>query len=464
MRGRGAAVGLVGVMVAAPPAGAAEAHLDVPAWTAAPFVLILLAIAVLPLVAGHFWHKNSAKALVAALLAVPVALFLVLQRGEPGMHALSHVLQEYVSFMILLASLYTVAGGVVLRGGLRGTPAVNAAFLALGAVLANLVGTTGASMLLIRPVLRINAGRPSNHHVPIFFIFIVSNLGGLLTPLGDPPLFLGFLRGVDFFWTLRLWPQWLLANGLVLAVFLAWDTLAYRKERTAGTWEDTGSSGPLRLEGLVNLLLLGGILVAVLFQAPRVADAARGFLARFFPCPDLLLTNPWGEVLMAATAGLSLLLTPGRLRKANAFSWGPIVEVAVLFAGIFVTMVPMLVLLREHGRDLAVTEPWQFFWMTGTLSSVLDNAPTYMAFATLAASPEPLATLQESAPLLLAAVSCGAVFMGANTYIGNGPNFMVKAIAEEAGYRMPTFLGYLAYSGLILLPIFALLTLVFFRP
>lgn len=486
MIGRRLLVG-VGVLLLVPGgAMAAEANLNLPLWTAAPFALLLLAIALLPLAAPHVWHRNSAKALVALLLALPIAAYLV-QNGlagemwlphpaladraaelpaevqealrREGTKLLLHEIGQYLSFIILLGSLYTVTGGVVLRGSLRGGPLTNAGFLLLGAALANVIGTTGASMLLVRPLLRINAWRQHARHIPVFFIFLVSNLGGLLTPLGDPPLFLGFLRGVDFFWTLALWPQWLVANGTVLAIFLAWETFAYLREKDRPTVTE---AEPLRLDGLINLVFLAGILAAVLLQADQVAGPLQAWLGQFFACPALKLVSPWGEGMMLLMALLSLLVTNRRARQANSFTWGPIVEVAVLFAGIFVTMAPVLMILKARGREWEVTEAWQYFWLTGGLSSVLDNAPTYVGMATLAASPHDLAWLAAARPQLLAAVSCGAVFMGANTYIGNGPNFMVKAIAEEAGYRMPSFFGYMLFSGLVLLPTFGLVTYLFF--
>ena len=439
--------------------------LEVPPWSAVPFVLTLLAIALLPLVAEHFWHANRNKALVLALLAAPVVGFLV-HSGLEYTHALLHALEEYASFIILLGSLYTVSGGIVVRGDIEGRPLTNTALLAAGAVLANLIGTTGASMLLIRPFLRINRQRQHVRHLPVFFIFVVSNLGGLLTPLGDPPLFLGFLRGVDFFWTLSLWREWLVVNGAVLAVFFVWDSLAHFRESKEAIARDVRESRPpLRVEGLRNLLFLGGIVAAVLLKSPHVGRLAGDWLGRFFPCPDLTLHPPWGDAVMAAMGLLALLLTPRRLREANGFRWGPIVEVAVLFAGIFVCMVPALELLKKHSGESGIEAPWQFFWLTGALSSFLDNAPTYLAFATLAAGKEAnFGWLVEHRPDVLAAISCGAVFMGANTYIGNGPNFMVKAIADEAGIRMPSFFGYMVYAGLILLPLFVLVTFVFFPP
>ena len=440
------------LLLMVPQLAAAAEHaepLDVPAWAVLPFVLLLLSIALLPIVAGHFWHNNARKALVALILSGPVVAYLVhLEQttGAPALARLTHALLDYADFIVLLTALYTVAGGIVVSAHFRPGPAVNAAFLLLGAVLANVIGTTGASMLLIRPVLRINRDRLHNRHVPVFFIFAVSNLGGLLTPLGDPPLFLGFLEGVDFFWTLSLWPVWLVGVGSVLAVFCLWDAVRWRHEPPipAPTAEDT-----LRVRGLINVLFLAGILAAVLLQSEKVAGG-------------WTLERPWPALVMLAMAGLSLLATPGKLRAANDFSWGAMIEVAVLFAGIFVTMVPALELLKHPPAGFRLTGPAEYFWLTGLLSAVLDNAPTYMTFATFAAGDRTLAELMTAEPLILQAISAGAVFMGAMTYIGNGPNFMVKAIAEEAGYRMPTFFGYLGYSTLVLLPIFVLVTTLFF--
>jgi Na+/H+ antiporter NhaD/arsenite permease-like protein len=441
-----------GMVVSAGTAGAAEAPVRVHPASALPFVLLLAAIAVLPVVAGRWWHHNRNKGVVAAAVAGPVALYLFTVPGGPA--ALLHEVEGYVSFIVLLTALYAISGGVVLRGDLPPTPAVNAGLLGFGAVLANLIGTTGASMLLVRPVLRINARRRRKAHVPVFFIFLVSNTGGLLTPLGDPPLFLGFLQGVPFGWTLGLWPQWLLVNGLVLAIFLVWDRLADRgespaalAEHEAGPEPDRPGHAPLRVEGLLlNGPLLAGVVGVVLSK-------------KYLPFPA-------GELLMLGLTAVSSWKTPRPWREANGFSWGPMAEVAVLFAGIFVAMVPALALLGERGAGLGVTEPWRFFWLTGVLSSLLDNAPTYLTMAHLAAAAggcRDIAELAACRPDLLAAVSCGAVFLGANSYIGNGPNFMVKAIAEEAGYPMPSFGRYMLTAALVLLPVFGLVTLVFFR-
>ncbi len=436
--------------------------LDLPYWTALPFVLMLLGIALLPLVAGHWWHHNRNKLIVALVLGSPVVIYLLAIDGRTGgesTHQLLHELAEYASFIILLTALYTIAGGILLIGDIQAKPRTNTLFLALGAVLANLIGTTGASVVLIRPVLRINLDRQHKSHLPIFFIFIVSNTGGLLTPLGDPPLFLGFLQGVDFFWTMRLWPEWLLVNALLLAVFWMWDAAAYRRETPQALQRDAADIHPLRLHGLrVNGPLLLLLLFAVLLQSDTVGQA----LGKALGMGNLRLHRPWGEISMVGLTVLSLLLTPGSVRRGNHFAWGPMIEVAVLFLGIFVTMTPPLALLREHGSELNITKPWQFFWLTGSLSSFLDNAPTYLTFATLASGEHPLGWLSEHRPEILAAISCGAVFMGSMTYIGNGPNFMVKAIAEGHHFKMPSFFGYMAYSVGILGPVWVIVTVMFF--
>ena len=448
------------LLLASPAAAAGHEPLNLPVWSVTPFVLLLLCIAVLPVAAEHFWHQDRNKAVVVAVLAMPVVLYLVylqLATGEETLSPLVHELAKYASFIIMLGSLYTVAGGVVVRGDLRPTPLNNAGILALGALLANVIGTTGASVLLIRPFLRINAGRKNNVHLPLFFILLVSNLGGCLTPLGDPPLYMGYLNGVPFAWTLGLWPMWLFVNAAVLGVFVVWDALALRREPAPPA--PSGEGEPIRIDGKINLLFLAGIMAAVLISADWLP-----------PKLDRLWEICGGEIMMLVMAALSLWFTPRALREANRFTWAPITEVAILFAGIFVTMVPALELLEAHGRELGLTQPWQFFWVTGLLSSALDNAPTYLAFATMAAGSNDFHVLVANqaagldGPMVLGAISCGAVFMGALTYIGNGPNFMVKAIAEQAGYRPPSFFGYSLLAGAVLLPVFVLVTWIFFLP
>lgn len=390
----------------------------------APFAALLLCIAVAPLVAGHWWEHNRNKALVVLVLAGPMALWL----GLRELAVLGHTLHEYLSFVTLLGALFTVSGGIYLSGDLQATPRNNTLVLGAGAVLANLVGTTGASMLLIRLFLRTNKQRRHVAHLPFFFILVVSNCGGLLTPLGDPPLFLGYLRGVPFTWTLRLFPVWLLVVGYLLAAFYWYDRRAYAREETAAVTADYREAVPLRVHGWLSVSLLALVVAAV------------------------FLPTPYREIVMWAAAGSSLAFGSKNARKDNEFAFGPIVEVAILFAGIFVTMVPALQLLEAHGAELGIRQPWQFFVVTGALSSVLDNAPTYLTFVATAQGlnlpPEVLGIPH----LYLLAISAGAVLMGANTYIGNGPNFMVKAIADFAGYKTFSFMRHAGAAIAVLMP------------
>ncbi|HWN55539.1 MAG TPA: sodium:proton antiporter [Methylomirabilota bacterium] len=406
-----------------------------PFYTVLPFVFVLLAIAVFPLWIPHWWESKRNKLLVACVLGLPVLVLYMMRRPA----ALVGMGEEYVSFIILLAALYVVSGGVLLRGDLVATPLTNTGFLTVGAVLASVVGTTGASMLLIRPLLQTNRERARVKHTVIFFIFIVSNVGGMLTPLGDPPLFLGYLQGVPFTWTFRLWPAWLLMVGILLLVYFVWDSTQYARERPEAIRGDRARVVPLRVRGGLNALWLAGVVLAVAF-----------------------LREPAREVVMLALMAISLWRTPRDIRRANGFTASPILEVAVLFFGIFLTMVPALELLRTRGHELGVRQPWQFFWATGALSSFLDNAPTYLAFLALGQGLGLPADVVGVPRAILAAISVGAVAMGANTYIGNAPNFMVKSIAEEAGVKMPSFLGYMLYSGLVLIPLFVAVTFLFF--
>jgi Na+/H+ antiporter NhaD/arsenite permease-like protein len=436
-----------------------------PLWTVGPFALLLLAIAVLPLATPHWWEHNRSKAIVAAVLAAPLAFYLMVAWGDDGLHKVQHSLLEYVTFIILLGSLYVISGGVYVQGSLAGTPLVNTAIMALGTLLASFVGTTGASVLLIRPLLRANAARQRRAHIVVFFIFTVSNCGGLLTPLGDPPLFLGFLKGVPFEWTFQLWPQWAVVNVALLVLFNIWDQVALNREereRPGSQLEAVQSHESLRVRGWHNFAFLAGIIATIYASGAGLGNGGK----------------PWTygvqEGLMLALAAGSYVLTPAENRRGNRFTFGPIIEVAVLFAGIFVTMIPALEILNANGADLGIQTTWQYFWAAGMLSSFLDNAPTYLTFAATACGmvgvppegqylKEFLQAANGNTAAVLAAISCGAVFMGANTYIGNGPNFMVKAIAEENGVRMPSFFGYMLYSGGILLPLFLVVTLVFFR-
>jgi Na+/H+ antiporter NhaD/arsenite permease-like protein len=430
-----------------------------------PFAGLLLSIALMPLIAGHVWHHHYGK--IAAGWAVLLVLpFAVVFGPDVAAAEVWHILlQEYIPFIALLLALYVTGGGVLLKGTLVGTPATNTALLAFGTVIASVMGTTGASMLLIRPVLRANAFRKRKTHTFVFFIFLVSNIGGSLTPLGDPPLYLGFLKGVSFFWTTtHLFGEFLVCAIILLGVYYVLDSLAWAKEKPAVP--DTGAKEPLRLEGTVNLALVGAVVLMVLVQGYwRPGDVA------LFG-DKIGLERLVGIAVFVAIAFVSMRVTSLELREANGFAWGAILEVAKLFAAIFVTMAPVLAILRA-GMDgaaaplVALTSdpagqpvPWVYFWLTGLLSSFLDNAPTYLVFFNLAGG-DP-AYLMTQGALTLAAISCGAVFMGANSYIGNAPNFMVKAIVEENGERMPSFFGYCAWAVVFLIPLFVLVTLIFF--
>jgi Na+/H+ antiporter NhaD/arsenite permease-like protein len=435
-----------------------------------PFVVLLVVIAIAPLVAPHWWHSNRNKALVAMLVSLPILLQLGMTLGEPGRAVLAEKAHEYLGFIVVIAALFVITGGITIEGSLAGTPLVNTGVLGLGAILANLVGTTGASVLLIRPLLRANKSRQRTAHIVVFFIFIVANCGGLLTPIGDPPLLLGFLKGVPFDWTLRLWPQWLTATAVLLVIFNVWDQVVFDREeraRPGSQLEQVMIHEPLRVRGAASTAALAGVLVTII-SAGRAAAGGR----------------PWAlgvqEAVIALLAVTAYLATPREARERNAFTFGPLIEVAVLFAGIFATMAPVLEILNAWsqgartvlGMSFGVSQPWQFFWSAGALSSVLDNAPTYLAFAASAAGLQGVPahgpfigalTLDPETARILAAIATGSVFMGANTYIGNAPNFMVKSIAEENGVKMPSFFGYTAYSCGILLPIFVAISLLFFR-
>ncbi|WP_198377289.1 sodium:proton antiporter [Neoroseomonas rubea] len=463
--GAGLLVAGVGALAPAEAAAAGVSGAGMSLAWGLPFAGLLLSIALMPLVAGHVWHHHYGKIAAgwAALLVLP---FAAVFGPEVAASEVWHImLQEYIPFIALLLALYVTGGGVLLKGTLVGTPAANTALLAFGTVIASIMGTTGASMLLIRPVLRANAFRKRKTHTFVFFIFLVSNIGGSLTPLGDPPLYLGFLKGVSFFWTTsHLFGEFLVCAIILLAVYYVLDSWAWAKEKPVVP--DTGAKEPLRLEGTVNLALIGAVVLMVLAQGYwRPGDVA------LFG-DKIGLERLVGVAVFVAIAFVSMRLTSLELREANGFAWGAILEVAKLFAAIFVTMAPVLAILRA-GMDgpaaplVALTSdaagqpvPWVYFWLTGVLSSFLDNAPTYLVFFNLAGG-DP-AYLMTQGALTLAAISCGAVFMGANSYIGNAPNFMVKAIVEENGERMPSFFGYVGWAVVFLVPLFVLVTLIFF--
>ena len=432
-----------------------------------PFAGMLLSIAILPLTLPRLWHHHFGK--IAAGWALAFLLPFAAVQG-PGATAgvLAHTLiAEYLPFIILLTALFTSAGGIFVRGNLHGSPALNAGLMAIGALLASVMGTTGASMLMVRPLIRANDNRRHAAHVLVFFIFIVSNAGGSLTPLGDPPLFLGFLKGVDFFWTLgHIFPETLFLVGALLAIFYAIDSWYYRREGI--TRQDPTPDTPgFGIEGAINFLPLAAVVGLVLMSGLWKPGISYHLLGTEVELPSLLR-----DLGLLAVTAVSLAITPRALREKNQFSWAPMQEVAKLFIGIFLTMVPVLAMLKagEQGAFAAVARavtgpdgqplPWAYFWFSGILSSFLDNAPTYLVFFNLAGGdPQVLMT---GLATTLAAISAGSVFMGANSYIGNAPNFMVKAIAEDRGIAMPSFFGYMAWSGAVLIPLFLLMTWIFF--
>jgi len=451
------------------PASAQAAELNGAALSiiwAVPFVGILLSIALCPLVIPHFWEHNIGKvsAFWGALVLIPMAIFF---GSDTALMALSHAaLLEYIPFILLLLALFTVAGGIVIRGNLHGTPLVNTILLAIGTLLASIIGTTGASMVMIRPALRANDNRKHNAHVFVFFIFLVANIGGSLTPLGDPPLFLGFLRGVDFFWTTtHLFPETLMVSSLLLAIFFTLDSWYYRKEGYLP--RDPTPDSPLRISGGFNFALIAVIIAAILasakFDVGEITIAGN----------HLSIANLLRDVTMVIVALVSLAITPKADREANDFSWDPIIEVAKLFAGIFLAIVPVIAILKAGPQGVMAplvalvshadgsANNIAYFWLTGALSAFLDNAPTYLVFFETAGGDA--STLMYAGARTLTAISAGAVFMGAVSYIGNAPNFMVYAIARRSGVNMPNFFGYMGWSVSILIPIFILVTIVFFR-
>jgi Na+/H+ antiporter NhaD/arsenite permease-like protein len=450
---------------------------ELPLWSCLPFAAMLLSIALWPLLGPEFWHHHFGK--IAGFWALCMAVpFTFAYRGLAIFEILHIMLADYVPFIILLWALYTVSGGILLRGSLTGTPVVNAIMLLIGTVLASWMGTTGAAMLMIRPFLRANQNRKNRTFMVVFFIFLIANVGGALTPLGDPPLFLGFLHGVPFFWTMKILPHMLCVVAVLMVIYFLMDTYYYRKEKsqmqTAGGSLDAGSDEervPLSLEGKLNFLFLAGVVGAVLMSGVvdwgtvNILGVHRG-------------VQDWArDGLLVVMGLLSLATTKASIRQDNQFSWFPIQEVAYLFVGIFITMLPCLLILKagEHGA-LAfvierVKEPVHYFWITGALSSFLDNAPTYLTFFNSALGsfysgmPESqsVGLLIANNPIYLEAISAGAVFFGACSYIGNAPNFMVRSIAEEAGTPMPSFFGYIAkFSLVFLIPSFAIVTWIFF--
>ncbi|HSR10158.1 MAG TPA: sodium:proton antiporter [Thermodesulfobacteriota bacterium] len=446
-----------------------------PYWTVLPFMAILLGIALIPLLNAHFWESNLNKSVITTVCSIPVLAYF-LWMGPLGMEVIADVLHDYYAFIILLVALFTISGGIHLEGNLQATPIMNTVFLAIGSLLASFIGTTGASMLLIRPLLNTNRERKNKKHIFIFFIFLVSNIGGSLLPVGDPPLFLGYLFGVPFFWTLRLWPLWLTEVALLLIVFYLWDTRAYSRESRSDLRRDASAERKMKVHGLVNIVLILGVLLSVI-------------VLNDYHAGEYTIRLAWArQPIMVLLALISFVLDHRKRERAhrhghvqfksprehNAFTFYAMIEVAVLFIGIFITMTPAICLLKAHGAETGVKHAWQFFWMSGGLSSFLDNAPTYATYfalgqgvtkGLLSGQSGLSVVLANTGPIteqILMAISAGSVFMGANSYIGNAPNFMVKSLCEEAKVAMPSFFGYMVYSCGILIPSFLLITFLFF--
>ena len=428
---------------------------SMPLWLSLPFVAMLLFIAIGPLFFHHWWEENINKLKISLILGVPLAILLVVR----GLHheLIHQMLFDYVPFIILLGALFVITGGIHLKGDIEAKPAVNTLFLAIGAVLASFMGTTGAAMLLIRPVIKTNSERKFKVHTILFFIAIVANAGGMLTPLGDPPLFLLYLRGAPFSWFFGLVGPWFFANALLLVIYFILDSYYHKKEPVAAIIEDRTHIEPIRLKGNLNFVFLIGVVLAVAFLNQQYIHAIHdnhylGFIRE-------------GVILFMAI--LSLIFTNSNMRyQENKFTWGPIVEVAYLFLGIFITMVPALLYLRENAHSFGLSTPQHFYYATGTLSAFLDNAPTAVSFHNLALGMVDQfgasALVAHIPEVLLKAISLGAVFFGAMTYIGNGPNFMVKAIAEENKIEMPSFFGYIVkFSLTVLLPVYIITQLIF---
>lgn len=439
-----------------------------PLW-GVPFAGLLLSIALMPLFAPIFWHHHFGKVTAAWSFAFLLPFAYAFSPAVAGSNFVHALLAEYIPFILLLTALFTVAGGVYIRGNLHGSPGLNTAILAIGAVLASFMGTTGASMLMIRPLIRANDNRQHKAHVVVFFIFIVANAGGSLTPLGDPPLFLGFLKGVDFFWTVsHIFPETLFLIGTLLALFYGLDLWYYHRREELLPVDPTPDSKRIGFDGAANFWLLGVIAALVLLSGIWKSATAFNVFGTEVGLPGLVR-----DVGLIVVTLISLRLTPSQVHEDNQFSWGPMQEVGKLFAGIFLTIIPVIAMLKAgvNGPFSAIVsavtrpdgmpDPAMYFWASGALSSFLDNAPTYLVFFNTAGG-DPQVLMNALAPTL-AAISAGAVFMGANTYIGNAPNLMVKAIAEDRGVKMPSFFGYMAWSGAVLVPLFIIMTFIWFR-
>lgn len=438
-----------------------------------PFAGLLLCIAVLPLVKAEWWEAHQPHAVVFWSLLFVLPFAFVYGPGQAFEKVLECIVDDYLTFIILLFGLFCVSGNITLEGDLAGSPRINVGLLLIGTMLSSWIGTTGASMLMVRPIIKMNAWRKRRSHIMVFFIFLISNIGGCLTPIGDPPLLMGFMRGVPFFWSLHLFPVLLFNVVILLTIFYFLDRRAYRKDIAEGLKPDFSKPGTeVHILGLHNLIFLAMIVAAVILSGtlPGMAafQDAEGAVRGIHLFGEVTLTYPaLIEVMIILVAAfLSFKTTSVEIRRKNHFTWGAIQEVAVLFVGIFITMQPALMILKANGASLGLNKPFEMFWATGCLSSFLDNTPTYLVFLTTAGAlgfTEGMPTILGTVPVaMLEAISCGAVFMGANTYIGNAPNFMVKSISDENGIRMPSFFGYLLWSITFLIPVFLLDMLVFF--
>lgn len=454
-------------------AGESGTESGVPLWLCIPFAGLLLCIAVMPLVKGEWWEAHQPLVVVLWILVMVIPFALLYGVGSAAETVLECTVNDYLTFIVLLFGLFCVSGNITMEGDFAGSPRINVGLLALGTLLASCIGTTGASMLMVRPVIKMNSWRRRKSHIMIFFIFMVSNMGGCLTPIGDPPLLMGFMRGVPFFWSLHLFPVLIFNMVILLFVFYHLDKRNYRRDIAEGRKPDISKPGTeFRIDGLHNIIFLIMIVAAVILSGvlpgmPAFQDAAgnaRGI--HIFGEVSLSFPSLIEIVLILLAAFLSFKTTDKEVRVKNHFTWGAIKEVAVLFIGIVITMQPALMLLKAVGPNLGITEPYQMFWATGALSSFLDNTPTYLVFLTTAGTlgfTGGIATTLGTLPAkMLSAISCGAVFMGANTYIGNAPNFMVKSISDENGVNMPSFFGYMLWSVAVLIPVFIIDMFVFF--
>ena len=444
----------------------------IPAWLCIPFAGLLLCIAVLPLIKGEWWEAHQPHAVIFWSLLFIIPFTIKYGVGMATETVLECILNDYLTFIVLLFGLFCVSGNITLEGNIAGSPRTNVVLFAIGTLLSSCIGTTGASMLLVRPMIKMNSWRKRKAHIMIFFIFMISNMGGCLTPIGDPPLLMGFMRGVPFFWSMHLFPILLFNMVILLTVYYFLDRYNYRKDIAEGMKPDISVPGTdIKLGGAHNILFIVMIVVAVILSGtlpnlPMFQDAAGNVRGIHFGEVVLGFPSIIEVAIILLAAFLSFKTTKAEIRTKNHFTWGAIKEVAVLFIGIFITMQPALMLLKSMGPELGLSKPVEMFWATGVLSSFLDNTPTYLVFLTTAGSlgfAEGLATTLGTVPAkMLIAISCGAVFMGANTYIGNAPNFMVKSISDENGIRMPSFFGYMLWSICFLVPVFILDTLVFF--